>query len=103
MATILGIDVGGTSTDAVLLDAAGVRAKAKVETTDDIYSGINNAIANIGKQHDAGTSSQENQEDDMGHARSCVVLQKYERYDMASLNKFEMYLEQFFMTVQSPQ
>ncbi len=86
MATILGIDVGGTSTDAVLLDAAGVRAKAKVETTDDIYSGIYDAVAHIERQHDAGTSSQEKEEDDMGHARSCVVLQRYERYDLASLD-----------------
>lgn len=77
MATILGIDVGGTSTDAVLLDAAGVRAKAKVATTDDIYSGINDAIAHIGKHHDAGASSQEEQESHLGLVRSSVVLKRY--------------------------
>ncbi|CAL5220079.1 g2030 [Coccomyxa viridis] len=51
MATILGIDVGGTSTDAVLLNAAGVRAKAKVATTEDVYSGIKNVISQIADQH----------------------------------------------------
>lgn len=54
MATILGIDVGGTSTDAVLLNAAGVRAKAKVATTGDVYSGIKNVIGQIADQHGQG-------------------------------------------------
>ena len=37
----LGIDVGGTNTDAVLLDCSGqVRAKIKVPTTADVTSGI---------------------------------------------------------------
>ncbi len=54
MATILGIDVGGTSTDAVLLNAAGVRAKAKVATTEDVYSGIKNVISQIADQHGQG-------------------------------------------------
>ena len=55
MATILGIDVGGTSTDAVLLNAAGVRAKAKVATTDDVYSGIKDVISAIADRHGAST------------------------------------------------
>ena len=57
MATILGIDVGGTSTDAVLLNAAGVRAKAKVATTGDVYSGIKNVIDRIQDQHGQGALS----------------------------------------------
>ena len=58
MATILGIDVGGTSTDAVLLNAAGVRAKAKVATTDDVYSGIKDVISQIADRYGAGTPLQ---------------------------------------------
>ena len=54
MATILGIDFGGTSTDAVLLNAGGVRAKAKVATTEDVYSGIKHAICQIADQHGPG-------------------------------------------------
>ena len=54
MATILGIDVGGTSTDAVLLNAGGVRAKAKVATTEDVYSGIKDAICQIADHHGPG-------------------------------------------------
>ncbi len=54
MSTILGIDVGGTSTDAVLLNALGVRAKAKVATTGDVYTGIKNAIGEIADQHGQG-------------------------------------------------
>ncbi|MDK9759052.1 hydantoinase/oxoprolinase family protein, partial [Vibrio sp. D173a] len=41
----LGIDVGGTNTDGVLLDAnLNVIAKIKTATTHDISSGIDNAI-----------------------------------------------------------
>lgn len=41
----LGIDVGGTNTDAVVLDRAGsLVAKAKVPTTDDVSTGISSAI-----------------------------------------------------------
>ena len=58
MATILGIDVGGTSTDAVLLNAAGVQAKAKVATTADVYSGIEDAISGITAHQGAGTCLQ---------------------------------------------
>ena len=37
----LGIDVGGTNTDAVVLDAHGhVLAKAKTPTTADVVTGI---------------------------------------------------------------
>ena len=41
----LGIDVGGTNTDAVIMDAADrVIAKAKVPCTPDITGGITTAI-----------------------------------------------------------
>jgi len=44
----LGIDVGGTNTDAVLMDAAlNVVAEIKQPTTDDIYDGILQAIESI--------------------------------------------------------
>lgn len=44
----LGIDVGGTNTDAVLLDEnANVVAELKHPTTKDIYSGIDNALCEI--------------------------------------------------------
>lgn len=44
----LGIDVGGTNTDAVLLDEnAHVIAELKQPTTNDIYSGIVNALREI--------------------------------------------------------
>jgi N-methylhydantoinase A/oxoprolinase/acetone carboxylase beta subunit len=42
----LGIDVGGTNTDAVVLDAGDrLLAKAKVPTTPDVTAGIDDAIA----------------------------------------------------------
>ena len=42
----LGIDVGGTNTDAVLIDEnLNVVASIKQHTTSDVYSGIMNAIA----------------------------------------------------------
>ena len=44
----LGIDVGGTNTDAVLIDEhLNVVAELKESTSDDVYSGIMNAIRRI--------------------------------------------------------
>src|ERR1700712_2766686 len=44
----IGIDVGGTHTDAVLLDAAHtVLAKAKVPTTPDVTSGVRGALDGV--------------------------------------------------------
>ena len=43
----IGIDVGGTNTDAVALAGEDVIAWAKVPTTDDIASGIVNAIRSL--------------------------------------------------------
>jgi len=44
----IGVDVGGTNTDAVVLDRSGaVVAKAKVPTTPDIEAGISAALARV--------------------------------------------------------
>ena len=43
----IGIDVGGTNTDAVLLDGGRVAAKAKTATTPDVLSGIRAALASV--------------------------------------------------------
>ena len=60
---ILGIDVGGTSTDAVLLNDQGYRAKAKVATSDDVQGSISNVISSIRDQCDEGAYP----------ARACLV------------------------------
>jgi len=41
----IGIDVGGTNTDAVLLDERGVLAKAKTPTTPDVTAGVRRALS----------------------------------------------------------
>jgi len=41
----IGIDVGGTNTDAVLLDSTGVVAALKTPTTEDVTGGIRTALA----------------------------------------------------------
>ena len=46
----LGIDVGGTNTDAVILDGTQVLAKAKVACTPDITGGITQAIEAVLRQ-----------------------------------------------------
>jgi N-methylhydantoinase A/oxoprolinase/acetone carboxylase beta subunit len=52
----IGVDVGGTNTDAVLIDAGGVVAAAKTPTTEDVTTGIRNALAAVvaGVGGDAG-------------------------------------------------
>jgi N-methylhydantoinase A/oxoprolinase/acetone carboxylase beta subunit len=51
----LGIDVGGTNTDAVVLDSDDrLLTKAKVPTTPDVTSGIEGAIAAVVAQVDRG-------------------------------------------------
>jgi N-methylhydantoinase A/oxoprolinase/acetone carboxylase beta subunit len=51
----LGVDVGGTNTDAVVLDAEDrLLAKAKVPTTPDVTSGIESAIAGVVEEVDRG-------------------------------------------------
>lgn len=41
----IGIDVGGTNTDAVLIDGSAVLAETKTATTEDVTSGISAALA----------------------------------------------------------
>lgn len=49
----MGIDVGGTNTDAVLVDAAGrVLAMHKAPTTEDPLDGISAAMAAVGREAD---------------------------------------------------
>ncbi|MGO1920958.1 MAG: hydantoinase/oxoprolinase N-terminal domain-containing protein, partial [Microbacterium sp.] len=44
----LGVDVGGTNTDAVILDGTGaVLAHTKRPTTDDVTGGIRASIADV--------------------------------------------------------
>ena len=43
----IGIDVGGTNTDAVLIDAGAVRRAVKAPTTQDVTSGILDALARL--------------------------------------------------------
>ncbi|MGP4021041.1 hydantoinase/oxoprolinase N-terminal domain-containing protein [Saccharopolyspora sp. 5N708] len=47
----IGIDVGGTNTDAVLLDGTNVLAAVKMSTTTDVTSGIVAAIDGLQRQH----------------------------------------------------
>lgn len=46
----IGIDVGGTNTDAVLLDGRQVLASIKTSTTEDVTSGIVAAINGLQQQ-----------------------------------------------------
>jgi N-methylhydantoinase A/oxoprolinase/acetone carboxylase beta subunit len=43
----IGIDVGGTNTDAVLISGGGVRAWVKHQTTEDVTSGIESALNDV--------------------------------------------------------
>ena len=47
MALRIGIDVGGTNTDAVLMDGNEVIAKIKTPTTEDVTSGITTALRHV--------------------------------------------------------
>ncbi|NVN10984.1 hydantoinase/oxoprolinase N-terminal domain-containing protein [Nguyenibacter vanlangensis] len=51
----IGIDVGGTNTDAVLIGSGGVRAAVKTGTTPDIAGGIQTALARLLEQPGATT------------------------------------------------
>ena len=44
----IGIDVGGTNTDAVLLDGARVVHAVKTPTTRDVTTGITRALRELG-------------------------------------------------------
>ncbi|HET7094456.1 MAG TPA: hydantoinase/oxoprolinase family protein, partial [Thermomicrobiales bacterium] len=43
----IGVDVGGTNTDAVLMDGTAVVAKIKTPTTEDVTSGIATALRHV--------------------------------------------------------
>ncbi len=47
MALRIGIDVGGTNTDAVLMDGTAVVSKIKTPTTEDVTSGITTALRHV--------------------------------------------------------
>ena len=55
MSVRIGVDVGGTNTDAVLMDDRVVLAKLKTPTTEDVTSGITTAIRSVLEQ--SGTST----------------------------------------------
>ncbi len=57
MATeIIGIDVGGTNTDAVLMRESEILAVAKTQTTDDITSGMSEVIKDVLKKANVSSS-----------------------------------------------
>ena len=52
-ACVIGVDVGGTNTDAVILSGNDVKGKAKVPTTKDVTTGVTNAVIAALKDHKA--------------------------------------------------
>ena len=56
MSLRVGVDVGGTNTDAVLMDGRKVIAKLKTPTTEDVTSGITTAISSVLSQSGRATS-----------------------------------------------
>ena len=51
----VGVDVGGTNTDAVLMDGSQLVGAAKVPTTGDVTSGIVDSVTELLRQHPAHT------------------------------------------------
>ena len=43
-ACVIGVNVGRTNTDAVVLSGKDIKAKAKVSTTWDVTTGVSNAV-----------------------------------------------------------
>ena len=54
MAPRVGVDVGGTNTDAVLMDDQRVVASVKVPTTQDTTSGIAAALGGVASRNTVG-------------------------------------------------
>ena len=52
----IGVDVGGTNTDAVLVDGRAVMAEAKTATTPDVTKGIESAIGALVESSDVAVS-----------------------------------------------
>ena len=50
----IGVDVGGTNTDAVLMDGSRLAGVVKVSTTADVTSGIVGAVSELRRQHPGG-------------------------------------------------
>lgn len=63
----IGIDVGGTNTDAVLIDGARILASIKVPTTRDVMSGVVNATRSVLAQDSMVTNG-------AGHGIDAVML-----------------------------
>ncbi|MGC4191053.1 MAG: hydantoinase/oxoprolinase family protein [Thermomicrobiales bacterium] len=57
MSLRIGVDVGGTNTDAVLMDDRVVLAKLKTPTTEDVTSGITTAIRSVLAQSGTATDA----------------------------------------------
>ena len=57
MSLRIGVDVGGTNTDAVLMDERRVLAKLKTPTTEDVTGGITTAIRSVLTQSGTATES----------------------------------------------
>lgn len=57
MSLRIGVDVGGTNTDAVLMDDRVVLAKLKTPTTEDVTSGITTAIRSVLAQSGTATEA----------------------------------------------
>ena len=53
----IGVDVGGTNTDAVLVDGRDVLAEAKTPTTADVTGGISSAIRTLVESSGVAASS----------------------------------------------
>ena len=53
----IGIDVGGTNTDAVLMDGAGVKAWCKTPTTSDVETGVISVLKTVLEDSGADASS----------------------------------------------
>ncbi|MBW2000004.1 MAG: hydantoinase/oxoprolinase family protein, partial [Deltaproteobacteria bacterium] len=73
----LGIDVGGTNTDAVILDESNrVIAKCKRPTTEDISTGINQAVESVLTQREIDPGSIEHAMLGTTHATNAIVERK---------------------------
>lgn len=73
----LGIDVGGTNTDAVIVDkASNVIAKCKEATTKDVSSGINKAVEHVLRESNVNESNIVNAMLGTTHATNAIVERK---------------------------
>ena len=73
----IGVDVGGTNTDAVLMDGDDVRASRKVTTTEDVSSGITASIQHVLEQGQADKSTIESVMIGTTHFTNAFVERKH--------------------------